>query len=897
MKKSFSLSTLATLTLALSLIAGSVSAQVRKTWDFTKGVGAETFANLQADAANWSVTVNADGTFNDAKDLTKMYGELKANGVVIEELRGLTFGSSGLSAKDNYIIAKNKIRVTRNGQQIILPKLAAGQKVTLRARSANSTATDRGFVAGSEFMEYISGPENGICLGGKAEGAAADEDGNYTLVWQIKEGFEGDSTDVVIKTSPKGGLDIALIQIDNGDAAFDDNAKIAYVYGGADASADAVYTTLQGIEGVTVDLLDVKTTDVTPEKLKEYVLTVISSTVPTATCSSPLQNAISWTPILNLNPQLYADWGYGNAVPTATTFGYTSRAKDNLFKDVMIINEDEGVTSMGAFYISDETPFTGVALSNLFANDVIYAYAYNNETAGADSSIVAIHGHNMNHNAYMYMPDPSEGLASGNADVITLFNNVVNAVAASKAEITQAKAPTFSYEYEEGRTWVTLSSANGGAIHYTIDGSDPTTTSTLYSEPILCTQPTTIKAIAEAEGYLVSDVAEAQVVIKELKKAPEIQLLKEEGKTTVTLVSANEGEVMYYNFRGSNDTVFSSKYAEPIVLTKRCDITAFTAAEGDVLQSEAVTAHVDVDNEAVRLDIVSHMDANKEQWSVNGANPTYHFEKKGYPFYSDQPIGEPVIITDEEGNKIDEKYEYAPANNLQKFTVGDWELQTYGQPTIWQSLTVGHNVNDYNGYNPVKAEDDIYQEVTNNSVGFLAPAQTNGNGDKDPASASMVSTVPFQGPFDLVVYLSGYQAKVTAYYNTSLDNADGWVEMGELVGGTEKVLIGTKDASSRVWRANLLPYNGTDPVYVKLVSGGNDAKFFDIYIKNCGEISQGVISGIQDVKAQRAQAGNVVRTIYYNTNGAVLGNAAKGINIVKQIYDNGTVKVSKVAVQ
>ena len=41
----------------------------------------------------------------------------------------------------------------------------------------------------------------------------------------------------------------------------------------------------------------------------------------------------------------------------------------------------------------------------------------------------------------------------------------------------------------------------------------------------------------------------------------------------------------------------------------------------------------------------------------------------------------------------------------------------------------------------------------------------------------------------------------------------------------------------------------------------------------------------------------VVRTIYYNTNGAVLGNAAKGINIVKQIYDNGTVKVSKVAVQ
>ena len=889
MRKSFTL-----LTLALTLMAGSVSAQVRKTWDFTKGVSVETVANLQADAANWSVTMNADGSFKEAKDLTKMSGVLKANGVAIEELSGLSFGTSGLSSNNNYIIGKNKIRVTRNGQQIILPKLAAGQKVTVRARSANSTATDRGFVAGSEFMEYISGPADGICLGGQAEGAAADEDGNYTLVWQIKEGFEGDSTDVIIKTSPKGGLDIALIQIDNGDAAFDEGAKIAYIYGGEDASSDAIYTALQGFEGTAVEVVAPEA--VTADDLKGYALTVVSPTVKYG--SSVIKDAISWTPILNLNPNMYAEWGYGNAAPSATTFGYTGRGKDNLFKDVMIISEDEENTSRGAFYITEETPFTGVTLSGLFANDLVYAYAYNGDTSGADSSIVAIHGHNVNHNAYMYMPDPSESLAAGNADVITLFGNAVKAVAGSKAEITQAKAPTFSYEYEEGRTWVTLSSANGGTIHYTIDGSTPTTTSTVCSEPILCIQPTTIKAIAEAEGYLVSDVAEAQVVIKELKKSPEIQLLNEDGKTTVTLVSANETDVMYYNFRGSNDTVFSSKYTEPIVLTKRCDITAFTAAEGDVLQSEPVTAHVSVDNEAVRLDIVSHMDANKEQWSVNGANPSYHFEKKGYPFYSDQTIGDPIEVKDEEGNVIDYKYEFVPANNLQKFTVGDWELQTYGQPTIWQSLTVGHNVYDYNGYNPVKAEDDIYQEITNNAVGFVAPAQTNGNGEKDPASASMVSTVPFQGPFDLVVYLSGYQAKVTAYYNTSLDNAEGWVELGELVGGTEKVLIGTKDASSRVWRGNLLPYNGTDAVYVKLVSGGNEAKFFDIYIKNCGEISEGVISGIQDVKAQSAQnGGNVVRTIYYNANGAVVGNAAKGINIVKQIYDNGTVKVSKVAVK
>ena len=892
MKKCFTL-----LTLALLLIVGSANAQVRKTWDFTKGVGAETFANLQADATNWTVTTNEDGTFNNAKDLTKMSGVLKANGVAIEELSGLSFGTTGLSSSNNYIIANNKIRVTRNGHEIILPRLAAGQKVTLRARSANSKATNRGFVAGSEFMEYISGPADGICLGGSAEGAAPDTDGNYTLVWQIKEGFEGDSTDVIIKTSPSGGLDIALIQIDNGDAAFDEGAKIAYLYNGEDASADAVYNALQDVEGTSLELINTASASVTADELKTYALTVVSPTADVATCASSIKDAISWTPILNLNANMYEAWGYGSAAPSTATFGYTTRGKENLFKDVMIINEDEENTSKGAFYITEETPFTGVTLSGLFAGDVIYAYAFDSETSGADSSIVAIHGHNMNHNAYLYMPDPSESLAAGNAEVVNLFLNAVNTVASSKAEITKAKAPTFAFDYAEGVTTVTISSANGGTIYYTTDGSEPTTASTVYTAPFDCTQAVTVKAIAEAEGYLVSDVAETAVIIKELKKAPAIQLLNEDGKTTITLVPAAETDVVYYNFRGSNDTVFSSKYAEPIVLTKRCEITAFTAAEGDVLQSETVSASVTVNNEQVRLDVVSHMDANKDQWSVEGANPSYHFGKTGYAFYSDQTIGNPVEVKDENGNVIDYKYEFVPANDLQKFTVGDWELQTYGQPTIWQSLTVGHNVYDYNGYNPVKAEDDIYMEITNNSVGFVAPSQTNGNGEKDPASASMVSTVPFQGPFDMVVYLSGYQAKVTAYYNTSLDNADGWVEMGELVGGQEKVLIGTKDASSRVWRANLLPYNGTDAVYVKLVSGGNEAKFFDIYIKNFGELSQAVVSGIQDVKAQNGQTGNVICTIYYNANGAVMGNASKGINIVKQVYDNGTVKVSKVAVK
>lgn len=57
-------------------------------------------------------------------------------------------------------------------------------------------------------------------------------------------------------------------------------------------------------------------------------------------------------------------------------------------------------------------------------------------------------------------------------------------------------------------TKVTLTSATENAvIHYTVDGSDPTSSSPVYNEPIELQNDTTIKAIAVKEGYKNSDVA------------------------------------------------------------------------------------------------------------------------------------------------------------------------------------------------------------------------------------------------------------------------------------------------------------------------------------------------------------------------------------------------------
>jgi hypothetical protein len=63
---------------------------------------------------------------------------------------------------------------------------------------------------------------------------------------------------------------------------------------------------------------------------------------------------------------------------------------------------------------------------------------------------------------------------------------------------------------------VTLSDATSGAvIYYTINGSTPTTNSTLYSGPILVSTTETIKAIATATGFTQSAVASGEYVIQQ----------------------------------------------------------------------------------------------------------------------------------------------------------------------------------------------------------------------------------------------------------------------------------------------------------------------------------------------------------------------------------------------
>lgn len=81
-------------------------------------------------------------------------------------------------------------------------------------------------------------------------------------------------------------------------------------------------------------------------------------------------------------------------------------------------------------------------------------------------------------------------------------------------------------------------------------------------------------------------------------------------------------------------------------------------------------------------------------------------------------------------------------------------------------------------------------------------------------------------------------------------------------------------------------------MFVKLQAAFSSVMVFDIYIMNHGELS-----GIKDVDVAEEATGNVVRTLIYSINGTRLNAPAKGINIIREVYDNGSVKTRKVVVR
>ena len=892
MKKIF---TLAVMALLLGT-TGASAQQLRKTWDFRDGFSQQTVNALKGDQEefgtekywrNWEKDASAadEQHFWNASTAAKNedgYACTHNGGIekVIPELEGLKVG---MSAAKKFVITYNGAMTTDAEKYASAPenRFPFGPSyVWLNGKNETITfQAEMNQTIKIAVESHKDSEARGISLSADAGTLTAKFEGNSTPIfyteyeWDLT-GDAGTVANVTLKST--NGCHIYYIIVGNGDTPGENKTKVGYLTAG-DATTENAYQALAADETLAVTPINAATFTAA-DQLATFDATVVSATLPADNAAvATLKQAIAFYPIVNLNPSLYATWGYGEAVDAEAPIALVVDKKSPLLAglseedfvedgDNLILLELGGaiqVIKPGEFFNGDAMPL--IDLSN------------------ADNAVA--HLHNPYHNAYIFVPCPSDATER----CLTIVRNAVEMARGSKSDIVDTPAPKITLDYKNMSTDVSIVMASTTLpkpqIFFTLDGSEPTEQSTLYTEPFTLTSETTVKAVAKAEGYLLSPVATQLVVMKQQAPAPTISVTTEEGKATVTVTSELPDAVIYYNFTGSNETGKSGVYTAPLVLTKSRTVTAFVAAEGYV-NSEAVSQEVTVEGGQPRTNIITHMDANSTDYNGGSTSTGYYFSwgknkngANGHPYYNidsrTEVAGEPdpetgdetIIVTYTELNEEEEK----------DFETG-WIVRSRGQVVDWENLTTGTDYGNSDGYNYVSPIDDNADFPATKGCIVLAEKNTEPSDVSFPYNAYIVSKEKFQGPFDIVANIGsiikpGNAANHKVVLQVATDG-NAWDSNWQVVGDTVKI-----DDKNRLTTNVIRSYEGSDEVYVRayLADGNSKTGFYDIYIATADT------SGIADVQ----QAATDRRAIY-SLNGQRLATTKRGLNIV--VDENGRAK-------
>ena len=186
---------------------------------------------------------------------------------------------------------------------------------------------------------------------------------------------------------------------------------------------------------------------------------------------------------------------------------------------------------------------------------------------------------------------------------VTIYQNLAGKLVAMyrwgmpEGSTTQTVAtPTFSPAagtYTSAQNVTIACGTSGAEIHYTLDGSNPTASSTKYTAPITISATTTVKAIAVKSGMNNSAVASATYTINNSPTAPATPTFSPAAGTytsaqNVTIACATEGAEIRYTLDGSNPTASSALFNGPIVISTTTTVKAIAIKSG--VSSSVATA-------------------------------------------------------------------------------------------------------------------------------------------------------------------------------------------------------------------------------------------------------------------------------------------------------------------
>lgn len=871
MKKYFTLLSLAVL---CALSAFGASDGYRRTWDFRNGWSASTLEIMAQDTKHWTVQGTGfqnTGSFDELKAVMTYNGE----DIPVPELEGLELGAmkksahvqiyDGFSQNTSFPDLACLWINGKNKEDYVSFKVPAGENVKI-GYCSHSNSQARGFSVSAGFAD--------------AEGNTkftSVADGTVVEVELINSNTE----EATLKLSSTSGHHIYYIIIGEGDAAASYNA--GYLYAGETAAEELpLYNAIKGIEGLTLNAINVNTALPTKEELVAFDAVVLDGSLPAdnEALVAFLKENLYWQPVFNANGKLAEALGLGTTIDMEMELGWAYDAKNRVFEGMADFYVD---SVMFAMTDGSVMPIAmKVAQSNI--DKLITACDMENRIAYADSVISYIY--NAGHNQYTYY-----GAAGAYAEgTETLIANLFSNTLASKTEVTAAPKPAFTGDFKEMESVISISCLNKNAvIYYTIDGTDPVVGGNVYTEPIsVTTEGVTIKAIAVADGYLVSEMNSFEVKLFHQAKMPVISY-EGNGKTenaVITITSPDEGVDIWYNFTASEDTLASSKYNGPITLPTSATIYAFALSEPlalvrSELASEQILANVD----KIRRDELAHFKVNNSGWNTlenltldgeayaawaNGSN--YYFSWGKSAAESFENVGDPKVdengdfIMDADGNFVYDRVD-KPLAVMLNSADPDWRLVSRGQVMIYQGNTLSANIGDGGGYNPERAEDYLEK------LGTTADIQFGGVAAGDKCTGAIESTKKFVGPFNVVTIIANVGSGGRLAVQVSKDG-ETWEQVGDTL---------QTSTVKRLYKKFEVAYEGTDEVYVRVASIKNSSQaVHDIYVFNHGEKSAAMRDElVSSIKETIAPEANVLKPVKKIINGQfviVVGNQVYSVS-------------------
>lgn len=182
---------------------------------------------------------------------------------------------------------------------------------------------------------------------------------------------------------------------------------------------------------------------------------------------------------------------------------------------------------------------------------------------------------------------------------ITLYNSSIYEFSQNNQLVSLVRkvaTPTFSPvagAVAKG-TEVTISTSTEDAtIYYTVDGTEPTTESTEYTEAITINEAMTIKAIAVKDGMPNSDVATAAYTIAAPCATPTFSPAAGTYNKVqnVEISTTTEGATIYYTTDGAEPTTESTEYTGAIEVDKNMTIKAIAVKDGMANSAVAEAAY------------------------------------------------------------------------------------------------------------------------------------------------------------------------------------------------------------------------------------------------------------------------------------------------------------------